>query len=417
MQYPLQSWPTYLDADTAQAVGELTVRLARLLREAPVRMFDGDVDRLAEFYGLQPRQAGLVAELLRRPDACDVMVSRGDFIEAADGLSCVEWNFTSNLGGWRNAAWAEMYQRVPLLSEFVRRQGLQARCVDTVRQLFRHLLSAWRRHRGDPGEEHNVAFLVPRTNRGHTAWLEGAAAVYREALAEVAPLTRGELLWGSYEDLEERADRVLLHGRVVQTAVELYEGKVPRCLLSASVAGTLLLINGPVSEVLGDKGNLALLSEQAESGLLDVDERRLLASHLPWTRLVVDGYTTWRGEREYLPDLLRARPAAFVLKPRCGGRGRDVTLGRAAGAGEWESSVEKALDGNAWVVQELVEALPRPLQCGEDDVLPHDVVWGLFAFGEIYGGGFLRMMPSGRGGVINAARGASESVIFEAVAA
>ena len=47
------------------------------------------------------------------------------------------------------------------------------------------------------------------------------------------------------------------------------------------------------------------------------------------------------------------------------------------------------------------------------EAAPHDVIWGLFVFGDHYGGGFTRLIPRGVTGVINAARGALEGVLFE----
>ena len=413
VQYPLQSWPTYVDGRTGAALEALTLGLARLVRQVPLRLLDGDADRVAEFYGLEPHRARLMLELLDRPEVAQALVSRGDFVETGDGLACVEWNFTSNLGGWRNARWAELYDDVPLLARFHRESGLEVRCIDTAERLFRNLLTVSLRHDGPAGEDLNLAYLVPPSNRGEEAWLDVPREIYRRALAEAAPGTGGDLLLGAYEDLEISPQGVRLAGRPVRIAVELYEGVVPGGLLAAAVEGRVLLVNGPVSEILDDKANLALLSEASDSHLLDGDDGALVDQHLPWTRVVDDGFTTWRGGREYLPDLVADQREALVLKPRRGGRGRDVTLGAFVSERAWEDAVDRALDEGGWVVQERLESAGRPLQHGSEGVAPHEVVWGLFAFGEVYGGGFLRMMPTVTGGVVNASRGASESVILE----
>ncbi|HEY0782274.1 MAG TPA: hypothetical protein VGE98_07465, partial [Thermoanaerobaculia bacterium] len=44
----------------------------------------------------------------------------------------------------------------------------------------------------------------------------------------------------------------------------------------------------------------------------------------------------------------------------------------------------------------------------EGEAVPHEVVWGLFAFGDGFGGGYLRSIPSDRthDGVVAGARGA-----------
>ena len=47
--------------------------------------------------------------------------------------------------------------------------------------------------------------------------------------------------------------------------------------------------------------------------------------------------------------------------------------------------------------------------------IKHEVVWGLFVFGQEYAGGFLRIIPKTENikGIINTARGAYETVFFE----
>jgi hypothetical protein len=43
----------------------------------------------------------------------------------------------------------------------------------------------------------------------------------------------------------------------------------------------------------------------------------------------------------------------------------------------------------------------------------HDVAWGLLSIGGSYSGAFLRTMPVGGHGVVNAAAGATESIALE----
>ena len=100
------------------------------------------------------------------------------------------------------------------------------------------------------------------------------------------------------------------------------------------------------------------------------------------------------------------------------GRGSAVYLGVATPEPLWRERVERALAEGDWIVQERVEPLPAIHQKGERGSGPHDVLWGLFALGDRYGGGFLSLAPSEtrtqrEGGVINVMRGATVGVIFE----
>jgi hypothetical protein len=65
------------------------------------------------------------------------------------------------------------------------------------------------------------------------------------------------------------------------------------------------------------------------------------------------------------------------------------------------------------VVQELVETRPYRYQRGEEGVADFSLSWGMFVFGESYGGSYLRMSPKGGSSVLNITRGAESGWVFE----
>ncbi|MCP4153049.1 MAG: hypothetical protein GY757_35280 [bacterium] len=96
-----------------------------------------------------------------------------------------------------------------------------------------------------------------------------------------------------------------------------------------------------------------------------------------------------------------------------GTKGEGVVIGKSVLQAQWEEHVAGALGAGNWLVQEYVETPPLMYQLGDGCAL-HESIWGLFAFGENFGGGFLRVMPvEGSSGVINTAQGARLSVLFE----
>ncbi|MDY7093410.1 MAG: hypothetical protein SX243_10615 [Acidobacteriota bacterium] len=423
-QYPLQSWPAFIDSEESQAHRRAVAGLTELVLGLPQSLLQGDPAALADVFRLDSSEAAVIDALLKLPGQRESLLARGDFIEDSSGtMQCLELNVSSNLGGWQNVGWAELYRRIPVLQDFFGRAGTTWNCVNTLGELFEHLIERHRHRCRGQGEELgdlHLAFLAPSSNAGRRDWFRVAQEELVGLVAEGHPdLASPRVSGGTLEDLEERGDHLYLGPHRVHVVVEAYSGRLDRRLFSSAMAGRTLVVNGPVDRVLTNKKCLALLSEQADpGGALDEAARKLVTDHIPWTRIVHDGYVDYCGERGFLPEVLEQHRERFVLKPALGMRGEGVCFGAATDEGRWRDLVDDAVDdeGAGWVVQELVPGRPRTFQLGEEGSALHDVVWGFFQFGRRYGGGFLRMLPRGGYGVVNAARGATESPIFVAAA-
>lgn len=415
VKYPLNSWPTFIDSAEASEIERIGVGFSRLIKSIPQRFFGCDPAMLQEFYGLHPRQGALVAKLLQRPDCLDIALGRGDFMETDRGLQCLEFNLASNLGGWKNGIWADLYRQVPVLQRFLAGGGFEFEYVETLHRLFTHVLESWTAHRGPLGDELNILFMVLTERQPDDPAAPYAHRMYRETLAKLGlDELRGTVIVAPLSELEARGDRLYVGDERIHVVVEFFECPPEPVILNSLLTGNSLILNGPISYVLGDKKNLALLSEHADSPLFDAGERELLRHHLPWTRTVAPDYTTFEGQRVYLPDLLLAERERLVVKTRRGARGEGILIGRYTEPERWEEAVQDALEDGLSIAQELVEPSSRPHQVGASGAAPHDVVWGLFVFGETFAGSFLRLLPSGVQGIINAAQGADESVVFVA---
>lgn len=124
-------------------------------------------------------------------------------------------------------------------------------------------------------------------------------------------------------------------------------------LLDAYSDGAICLVNSPRSKLLHKKSLFALLSDDSLGLPLSAEERAVVESTIPWTRRLVEGTTTYRGESVDLIRLLFTHPDRFALKPADDYGGRGVVLGWDTAAERWERAVEGAL-GNDFVVQERV---------------------------------------------------------------
>jgi amino acid adenylation domain-containing protein len=415
--YPLQPWPALVDRARVAEMKRVSTGIAALIRSLPRRVFGNDPERLRDFYGLAG--ADLARLMVQHPDGLAATIGRGDFLDSAEGLKCLEFNMLSALGGWEAPLWAEAYLRVPVFARFLREERLRVACRDTVALLLAHAV-AEARELGTADGEINVALVTPEHTASHGHHLESwLAGRYAEALRREAPGASGTLVILPYAGLRERAGALWAGERRIHAAVELHEEGTAAQALRCFRAGTLKLFNAPIRVALTDKRNLALLSELAERGdLLNPAERELAARHVPWTRRLTADSAVRRGAEVWLPEMVLAEREELVIKKARAGRGSAVHLGAATPEALWSERVERALAEGDWIVQERVEPLPAIHQHGERGAGPHDVVWGLFALGDRYGGGFLSLAhrearTQREGGVINVMRGATVGVIFE----
>ncbi len=399
--FPLHPWPVFVDRARVAEHERVTVGLCRLVKSLPRRVFGNDPERVREFYDLD--SVGLAKSMLEHPTGIESALGRGDFLDTPAGLQCLELNMVSHLGGWQAPLWAEACLRVPVIQEFLRREGLRVECRNTIELLFSHVVGEARRSLPLNGEL-NVSFIVPDDlgggiQRDFEAYLD---ATLRQALGREGAL-HGRATLRRYAELTEREGKLYAGGERIHAVVEAHDGGTAAPAARCFKAGSLNLYNAAVRTVLTDKRNLALLSELAGSGLFTAAEKELIERHVPWTR---------RLTAETFESALARRDGMVIKRARVG-QGRGVHAGRFTPEEDWRRLASEALEQGDWVLQERVESLPILGQSGERGTAPHEAVWGLFAFGDRYAGGFLSLRPHGESGVINVHQGASEGIILE----
>ena len=412
--YPVQAWPVLLGAAKRQGIEAAMAGVIRLVKALPERVFGGDAKRLAAYYGLGNEL--LATLLLAPPNGIPGAIARLDFVDTPAGPRFLEVNSGGGtLGGWEMRFWAEHYRTTPVLARFFAEHGIEPSARDPWTAFFRHVVEDVGAGPIPRSGELDLALVAPEADAARL--VEGLAqlnASYRAVLAQQG--LAGRIVVSTYPGrlAVQGGTRLTCEGRRVHAVVECTHQPTPRDVYRCFKAGGLHLYNGPLSQMLGDKRNLALLSEHAESGLFDAGERELIQRCIPWSRVVEDRTVSWQGDEVPLLDLLRRERGRFVLKPGRGRHGDGVVVGPRAAPEAWEAALAEAAARGTWVAQEAVTSRPYLGQAGAVGSASHEVVWGTFCFGERYGGGFLRMMPRGQGdGVINSSRGATEGFLFE----
>jgi hypothetical protein len=168
--------------------------------------------------------------------------------------------------------------------------------------------------------------------------------------------------------------------------------------------------------MLGDKRNLAILRELAQSGKFSPKENELMLRNIPWTSPVENKKTFFKGEEYDLSELLKNNKDRFVIKAARGYQGKDVFIGKFQTDEEWKEVLETALKNGFFIAQEFSDSIGFMAPNEQNEWTPHKLIWGAFGFGDFYGGVWVRMSEVKTDvGVINSATGAVEAIVFEII--
>ena len=156
-----------------------------------------------------------------------------------------------------------------------------------------------------------------------------------------------------------RADgrRIDVVYRRVLTSELLAKPDVAKALVQAYLDGAVTVVNSFRAKLLHKKMSLALLSDDRYAALYTPEQRKAIAKHIPWTRKMREGHTTYGGKVEDLVELVMRKKDRFVLKPNDEYGGKGVVLGWTVEQHEWEQTILSGLTAS-YVVQEKVP-VPR----------------------------------------------------------
>jgi len=414
-----QPWPTFINEKTKAEIEEASVRVCNLIKSIPDRLFSYDFHKIGCYYCI-PEDIVEALFFGVDNDYMDNLLARGDFVfSPSSGLKCLEYNIHANLGGWEMDILEPLYINTPVLSTFLKEYGIQLRKNNFFSILLTHLIDrALERFSGNNNDEINTAIAFPEAHSykggANAATISYLEKLYQTILQQKNNARKGTLVICRSDQLKLIDNALFYNNARIHVLVDLRRGRVPLLLMAAVKKGNLLLYNGPISEIMSNKLNLALLSEHEESDAFSPAEQALIRKYVPWTRKVVPGDTTYGAEKIKLEDFVISNREQLILKPSRGLGGTNVYPGRMISPIEWKQLTEKALIESNWVVQEYIESLPYLYQAGEIGCAAHHAVWGFFVFGSRYAGGFVRVLPEKENkGVINSHHGAEESMILE----
>ena len=132
------------------------------------------------------------------------------------------------------------------------------------------------------------------------------------------------------------------------------QGGLESPLVRAVRDRAVCMVDGFRCKILHKKASLAVLSDEANVDMFPLDEKLAIANSIPWTRVVAERTTTWRGAAVDLMRLILDLREWLVLKPNDDYGGKGITLGWTVDNATWEAAVKTAL-ASPHIVQERVE--------------------------------------------------------------
>jgi len=277
-------------------------------------------------------------------------VSRLDaFFDPDDGrLRFTEYNAETPAGSAYNDALTELFLALPATRPFLARFTL--RPLPAAPNVLHALLSAyaqWSGSRRTPV----IGILdwkeVPTQSEFALYRKYFEAMGIRCVIADVrdCELIDGRLVAaGTPIDLIYK--RVLIHELIA-------EGGLQHPIVQAVRTGAVCMVNPFRCKVLHKKASLAVLSDERNARLFTRTERRIIAEHIPWTRVVEERKTLFHGEPVDLLPWMEANREHLVLKPNDDYGGAGIVLGWEVDGAAWTAAIKGALAA-PFIVQERI---------------------------------------------------------------
>lgn len=130
-------------------------------------------------------------------------------------------------------------------------------------------------------------------------------------------------------------------------------------LVRAYREGNVCMVNSFRTEIVQKKALFSLLTDDSITASFPAAEKKAIKDHIPWTRAVRPGKTTYQDQTVDLPEFILQNPDKLVLKPNDSNSDMHSVRGWESDPGSWDRAVRMALR-NPYVVQERVEAVIAP---------------------------------------------------------
>ncbi|HVB72791.1 MAG TPA: hypothetical protein VNE38_04470 [Ktedonobacteraceae bacterium] len=276
------------------------------------------------------------------------------FVTDRGGLRLTEYNAETPASPAYNDSLAEVFYGLPVMREYLRQY--EVRPLPARHSVMHALLDAhqqWAGHREAP----RIAILDWREVPSYSEFVLFAEYFRSQGFECIIADPReveyrdGKLVAGDFHI-------TLIYKRVLIS--ELIErGGLDHPVVRAVLDGAVCMVNPFRCKILHKKASLAVLSDERNAGLFNMEELAAIDAHIPWTYRVEERQARYRGQSiDLLPYIFEHREH-FVLKPNDEYGGKGIVLGWEVDSATWGQAIQTALQ-EPYIVQERVAIPSEP---------------------------------------------------------
>jgi hypothetical protein len=336
------------DEDRVRPVAETIAELGERVALAAL----ADEKLFAQFH-LRPEEA----RLARLPGGNGRVstASRLDAFLLPESLKFAEYNGESPAGAGYSETLGEVFNALPVMGQFSKRYEvhsypLSAKLLDALVMSY----IDW----GGKSKRPQIAIV---DWKGVPTWSEFEILKARFEKMGVPTVVADP------RDLTFDGKKLTAHGKKIdlvyrRVLMNDIVAKPDECaaLVNAYTANAVCVANSFRCKIPHVKTFFAVLTDERNDGLFSQAERKIIADHVPWTRVVADVRTMQYGKSVDLLAFIRAQRENLVLKPSDEYGGTGVTLGWKTSESAWDAAIQAATSSQgaegagAWIVQERI---------------------------------------------------------------
>ncbi len=368
--------------------------VCRILRNAVTRFKDMALssDAWMAQAGLIDRERELVS-IYPGYDRLSV-TARWDSFMQGDELHFVELNAECPAGIAYQDVAAHVFDDLPFVQDFKKRYNVLR--WELRQRLLDELLKAYAFWHGHRKFKKPVIAIVD--------WKEVPTYTEFQLFEEFFKSKGFTAIIADPRDLEYDGQRLTAHGQAIDLVYKriltndcVEKPLETKALVDAYRDLNVCMINPFRAKIVHKKSIFAVLTHEKNQDLFTGEELHIIGKHIPWTRKVQEEMTTLDGHRIDLIECISHEKDKFVIKPNDEYGGKGVYLGKETAQEEWNRLIQKALDGEFYVVQEIVPIPKVPFPVVSNGKLEyHDMVVDMdpYAYGPDVDGVLTRLSAS-----------------------
>ncbi|WP_430408756.1 hypothetical protein [Kordia sp.] len=414
-KYPISSYPVILSKENSQKLEEVSTLIPKLLQKIPKLYFQDDIKKIADFYFNGDE---MVAQYSMMCQEREVPVSsRLDLTLTETGFKVLEINLGSSIGGigLQNFEPSVRNTHNVLSNTTTRKQFTFHKSQNLYIQFIVAQILAYTQTKSS---KINL-FLVSDAGAG-----ESQNATVKDFFNELLQkeLQRigkiGNVYMDAITSLKMQSDGLYFKENCIHSVLilDFAQQNMSADLVRSFIMNMVYFPDHLGTTFMRDKRNLTILRKLASEGKFEGTQNELVLHYIPWTEVIEDIEVLYEGKTQNIIELLKENKDKFVIKIIDGLQGKDVFIGKFTSKTDWENAIKEALNDKKYIAQKFSDSLNLLAPNKENAWTPHKLIWGSFGFGDTYGGSWVRMSEEKTtSGVINAATGAVEAIVYECI--